>query len=514
MSFEKVNPDINLSNFGHLILASIGHYTVAVTLINLRKKYHSMEINYNSPYRFSSFVYCYSQKDQVCLFHSLTLKKIYGGKDLCQIFNYFQAPNSLTSFLPMNYLDDNILSLLVKLGFLITDKSEDDKLYNSLKKGLRNSHEIQCLYLLTSTHCNLMCTYCCVNHNKPKNYSNSNMSTEIALKSVDKFFKNSERPKYICFFGGEPLINFDVIKKTVEYCTHKYDFHSFKINTNGTLINKEISRFLAEHNFTIGVSIDGPAYLHDKCRIFPNNKKSFEEVIRGWYLLKEAGCSDAGIVTVLWSLIADNIEEVIDFLLDTFDPATINLEVVESIPKKILSDLRPTPDKVVKALVYNFLSLENKKNKRDNIISKHLDYFIEEKFNYYGCASHWGVIIVDPSGNFGPCFNFLSSNYFNADENNLQEWRKRSPINIIDCIKCPAIGICGGICAAHSRSLTGSIWGTDQIYSCEYTKKILEWMIWNLKERYSQNTKIINKLDLKQCNRCHQDENSILETLI
>lgn len=438
-------------------------------------------------YRISSFVHLFtSNKEDVCLFQAIRLKKVYGSSLLSNLYRFFLVPRSLEDFLVAEggYSHQTVSPLLrelIRMGYLIPAGQDDATELTNLRNKLAKKYKPICMYLLTSTYCNLTCKYCSVRYNKV--LTGQKMSLEIALQAVEEFFRDSADPKYICFFGGEPLVNFPIIREVVRYVNRKYGFNKFKINTNGTLITDEIAHFLAQHNFTIGVSIDGPPNIHDSLRkIMRSGNGSFSLVERGWRKLKAHGCKDLGIVTVLCSVNAKRIREVVNYLLETFDPTTINLEPIESIPDKALEMLRPSPTEVASALIHNFLELESRKHIRDNIISRYLYHFTAEEPNLYGCASHWGARVVDTNGNIGPCFNFTSSKYFSTTSA-FSEWRDCSPITMKDCWHCPAIGICGGICAAHSYCHTGTIWGTDQEYSCEYVRKVLEWMIWDLKFR-------------------------------
>ncbi|MBT9168449.1 MAG: Anaerobic sulfatase-maturating enzyme [Syntrophomonadaceae bacterium] len=442
-------------------------------------------------FRNSLFVYKYEKEDHVCLFHAVHLKKLYGVGVLSNIYEFFQNPNFLSDFAldTHEYNSENLeptFKKLVELGYLVPEDYDDKNQLLNLKGKLLTKSEPVCLYLLVASDCNLDCIYCCVGHNKPPSYINKQMSVVTAIEGVDDFFSESTDPRYIAFFGGEPLTNFPVIREVVEYVKNKYKFDHFKINTNGTLITDEVADFFSKYNFTIGVSIDGPQEIHDKFRMYKSGSGSHSKTMKGWWKLKEHGCKDVGIVAVLHADNARRIRDVLDYFI-TLEPCAINFELVESIPNEILEDFRPSPHEAASALIHNFEMVESTMQVRDNIVSNYLYNFINEEPSIYRCASHWGARIIDSHGVPVPCFNFLSNDQINYNyEKSMSEWRKRSPITMKDCQRCPAICICGGICAAHSKAHSGSIWGTDQEYSCSIIRLILEWMIWDLKERYER----------------------------
>ena len=142
---------------------------------------------------------------------------------------------------------------------------------------------ISYLRLETTEQCNQRCNYCYFsgNYKTLRTHGNKRMSTATAHDAVDFLFQHSsDTPAVrISFYGGEPLLNFRTIKKTVEYA--KYRFHtrvSFDIITNGTLLNDEIVEFLVENDFWVTLSLDGPSEIHDRNRIRIDGSGTFTDV--------------------------------------------------------------------------------------------------------------------------------------------------------------------------------------------------------------------------------------------
>ena len=136
------------------------------------------------------------------------------------------------------------------------------------------------LTLKVTEQCNMRCKYCIYSEHYPdtKFYSEVYMKWETAKKAVDDFLshfhrtweRNKTRKPVIAFYGGEPLLGFDVIKKTVEYVKSEYSQYCFNysITTNGLLLkNKDIANFLKENGFWIVVSLDGTKDNHDRYRV-------------------------------------------------------------------------------------------------------------------------------------------------------------------------------------------------------------------------------------------------------
>ena len=116
------------------------------------------------------------------------------------------------------------------------------------------------------------------------------MDFETAKKALDYYATlieegrgyNPVRRPALGFYGGEPLLHFDLIKDCIHYLKTTYphiDF-LFSLTTNGTLLNKEKEDFLKEHGFLITISIDGPKDEHDRKRVYPNGGGTFKDVMK------------------------------------------------------------------------------------------------------------------------------------------------------------------------------------------------------------------------------------------
>ncbi|MHB0977442.1 MAG: radical SAM protein, partial [Candidatus Aquicultorales bacterium] len=151
-------------------------------------------------------------------------------------------------------------------------------------------HHPNKILLMVSQSCNFRCVYCyAVENNFPD--EGKLMDEEIALKAIDHLFKVSGGRKYltVSFFGGEPLLNFPVIRKVVDYSLAKADQEGkeveFLMSTNASLITDEIADYLVEHEFSMLVSLDGPPELHNRFRPTKNGGPSHHLSLKGIYRL-------------------------------------------------------------------------------------------------------------------------------------------------------------------------------------------------------------------------------------
>lgn len=128
--------------------------------------------------------------------------------------------------------------------------------------------------------CNIRCTYCVFDDadTSERNHSEENISDDVAIKSIDDFFKRTNgEVGYLVFYGGEPLLSFKLIKKMVEHANAiSARKIKFSFTTNAISLSKEKFCFLVDNDFRITVSVDGPKEIHDKRRISKNGKGTFD----------------------------------------------------------------------------------------------------------------------------------------------------------------------------------------------------------------------------------------------
>lgn len=181
---------------------------------------------------------------------------------------------------------ENILKFKQAAGF---DLSEP---FGNIENDLNNN--IKSINLQLTQECNLRCQYCIYQGHvrEQKDFGSQSMTSSMVKKAVDFLKKHSTANKrvYITFYGGEPLLEFPLLKECVQYAKETIDKQElfFTITTNGTLITPPIARYLMENDFVVTVSFDGPAEFHDQYRTDAGGKGSFDRTFNGLKLLAEA----------------------------------------------------------------------------------------------------------------------------------------------------------------------------------------------------------------------------------
>jgi len=146
--------------------------------------------------------------------------------------------------------------------------------------------KISQIKLTITTSCNLDCDYCFVKK------TNRKMGILVAKKAVDFLVQTPGEDKFLKFFGGEPFLNFELIKKIVPYTLKQAKNYQkniiFSICTNATCISKEKLNFLKEYDIKLTVSLAGPQRIHDSFRYFHNKKGSYKLIRKNLSLISQS----------------------------------------------------------------------------------------------------------------------------------------------------------------------------------------------------------------------------------
>lgn len=181
--------------------------------------------------------------------------------------------------------DSNEVFKLKKMGFLQSmrvqklESSMIDFVDTYLERG------IQKLTLQITQDCNFRCVYCNYTENNggQRVHSKKKMDIQTAKKSIDFFMDRSIdlKESYVGFYGGEPLIEMNLIKQIVTYIEENYPYRNvvYAISTNASLLNDMNIKFLAEHDFYTLISFDGSKEIHDANRKFVNSTESTYDIV-------------------------------------------------------------------------------------------------------------------------------------------------------------------------------------------------------------------------------------------
>lgn len=179
---------------------------------------------------------------------------------------------------------------------------------------------MQTVIFRPTNSCNLRCSYCYDknNHSLPEQQIRQNATKlfereeEQLLRSLDMIYQGEKKPKII-FHGGEPLlISPEVLNRFCHRLKDQQDIR-FSIQTNGTLINDEVIDLFKEHNFSVGISLDGCNEQQNHARVFPNGINSFQPVIKNIAKLQDANVK-FGIIMSITNAHQNSEQQLYDFI--------------------------------------------------------------------------------------------------------------------------------------------------------------------------------------------------------
>lgn len=152
--------------------------------------------------------------------------------------------------------------------------------------------QLRQIVLQVTQNCNLRCSYCAYSGSYyNRTHTNKRMRVETALRAVDFFMERSSGIEEVTigFYGGEPVLEFDLIKQVIDHVEKHYPARNVRYNftTNLTLFTDEVIDYVLEKNIQIMISIDGPQPVQDKYRTFVNGKGSFATVVANARRIRE-----------------------------------------------------------------------------------------------------------------------------------------------------------------------------------------------------------------------------------
>lgn len=188
-----------------------------------------------------------------------------------------------------------IIDELIDMGIIVNNAGE-----KNLLKNFNIHPQVSAFRIVLTETCNLSCVECFVTKNRKKlNTMSSEVLDRVIRQTIP--YGQSISLKYH-FFGGEPILRFDHIKRAVAIIRDAVEKGEmlqpvYMITTNGTMITEEIVQFFKKHNFRVGVSVDGPIHINDKLRVYHNGRGTFQDIIRSYTQMLKAGVEVHTLIT-------------------------------------------------------------------------------------------------------------------------------------------------------------------------------------------------------------------------
>ena len=363
-------------------------------------------------------------------------------------------------------------------------------IYENLAINFKNnSNVVKALCLHVAHTCNLNCSYCFASQGKYQG-DRALMSFEVGRRALDFLVENSgtRHNLEVDFFGGEPSLNFDVVKRLIEYARsiegEKNKNFRFTYTTNGMILTDEMIEFLNKECHNVVLSLDGRKEVNDHFRVDYAGRGSYDTIVPNF---KKLVASRGGQGYYVRGTYTHNN---VDFTNDIFHMADLgftelSMEPVVCPPNDPYALTEEDLPKLFSQ--YEKLAKEMIKRKKEGRGFTFYHYMLDLKNGpciykrITGCGSGTEYVSVTPWGELYPCHQFVGDekyslgNIWDGITNTAvqDEFRSCNAYAREECRDCWAKLYCSGGCAANSYHATGSISGVYR-YGCELFKKRIE----------------------------------------
>nr|WP_317359224.1 thioether cross-link-forming SCIFF peptide maturase [uncultured Tyzzerella sp.] len=398
---------------------------------------------------------------------------------------------NITNILKEKYNENDIKEAYLELKEL----EENEVLYspdifsNIIPEVDNRKPVVKALCLHIAHDCNLKCKYCFAEEGEYHG-KRSLMSVEVGKKAIDFLIENSGSRKNleIDFFGGEPLMNFDVVKEIVEYGRsvekqHNKNFR-FTMTTNGILLNDDIADYINKNMHNAVLSLDGRKEINDKMRVRAGGQGSYDNIVPKF--VKMAEDRNQMDYYVRGTFTRNNL----DFAKDVLHLADLGFKQISVEP--VVTDEKEDyaireEDLPIIFEEYEKLAKEMLKRKEEGKWFNFFHFMIDltggpcAHKRIVGCGSGTEYLAVTPEGDLFPCHQFVGQDEFKMgnvfDGVERKEIRKNfEGLNVYSkpaCKSCWAKFYCSGGCAASSNNMYNNLIKPYEI-GCEMQKKRTE----------------------------------------
>ena len=375
---------------------------------------------------------------------------------------------------------------------IYADRAFDFKNRNTVIKAL-------CLHVAHT--CNLNCEYCFASQGKYHG-DRAIMPFEVGKRALDFLVENSgtRTNLEVDFFGGEPLMNWDVVKQIVRYGrelekTHNKKFR-FTLTTNGVLLDDEVTEFANKEMHNVVLSLDGRKEIHDNLRKTVNGKGSYDTIVPKFKRFVEKRGNKGYYMRGTFT------HNNTDFTNDIFHMADMGFTELSMEPVVCKPDdpyALNEDDLPVLFDQYELLAKEMIKRDREGRGFTFYHYMVDLKAGpciykrISGCGSGTEYMAVTPWGELFPCHQFVGDEKYSlgniwdgvTNDDVRNEFKMCNAYARPECRDCWAKLYCSGGCAANSYHATGSITGVYD-YGCKLFKKRIECAIMMQVEKFQR----------------------------
>ena len=439
----------------------------------------------------SKFVHSIDLGEHVVLWHSLRMKPVFLEH---AVYDEFILGNC----------NAELERELSEKKIILAHENEDEEVLSRLRSHAPQP-DVGLGYFILSENCNLACRYCFVGSDacgKGTSFK-KDMTREVADKAIDVFARQLEHSttdykkvdSNIIFFGGEPLLNYDVLKYVCRRINELknerpvLNHTHLAVITNGTLLDEERILALNSMGVAVSISIDGFTEQANEMRVDKAGKSTFNRVVKVLETYKRLDVEAPSLSVTLSDKTIEDLPSMVKLIREYGIKGFGYNVLLQKDASQISFDYY---EKASQFIIDSFLALREFGVYEDRIMRK-LNSFAHSRIHFSDCgATSGGQILFAPDGRIGICQGLMANDenyvtdvydesFIAANHPFWQMWASLIPLNNDDCLSCEALGICGGGCPVNARLLnpTKGLHCIDD-RSCIHTKRTLEFLIKDL----------------------------------
>ncbi|MDR1260450.1 MAG: thioether cross-link-forming SCIFF peptide maturase [Oscillospiraceae bacterium] len=380
------------------------------------------------------------------------------------------------------------LYILFQNGLLFSKEQVPNKSY---EWGLKIPIKSACLHV--SHNCDLRCKYCFAGTGAFGG-ERATMSLEVGKLAIDFLLRRSLQQENIevDFFGGEPLLNFEVVKEVVKYARAQEEKTGkrfrFTLTTNGRGLDSERISYINCEMANVVLSIDGRKEVTDRLRVDANGSGCYDEILPKFKdLVVKRGGKNYYVRGTFTKLNLDFVKDIRHLVKEgfkeiSFEPVVLNVRSPYAITKNDLAQIFMEYENLAKEMVWSKQRGDDFNFFHFGIIGKDAPCLSKR---IKGCGAGVEYVAVTPEADIYPCHQFVGRKEYvmgNLKDGTFDIGKQAqfAGINISKkskCKNCWGKLYCGGGCHANNVLLGGDFFEPYDI-SCELLKKRLECAIW------------------------------------
>jgi sulfatase maturation enzyme AslB (radical SAM superfamily) len=444
----------------------------------------------------SRFLRVLARDGLVALFHQLRPEPVYLSEQVWRDF-----PERVISGTLPERMNGLVQELIAHKLFVSSENVDEEELARTRANALQLLNRPTILYLMMAQGCNFACTYCPI----PaliKRYGERLLSFEDAVAGIKLWQKHIEdqpqddKPYFLIFYGGEPLLNREVLERLLLYVSGEQSAGrlpkklELMLCTNGSLVDRQLSKLFARYGVMVAVGIDGPRDHNDRIRITATGEPTFAEIERAIGQLVSDGVRVVASVTITPA----NVHRLAEY------PAFLrklgiyqfgfNLMKGEALNRELEGgDAGEYCRAVARGIVQGLAEItedgccyEYQLEKKLTALRNGLPFSVD-------CTCYGNQLVVQADGQVTNCpflrfdeghVRELPDTFRIGRTETVEAWRSRLPL-FNDSITADGV-LDGGGCAWSSSELSGNVLTQDNLNAI-FTKEVTHELIWTLLPR-------------------------------